>query len=329
MIDKLYFTLLNIYKNRFRELTFKDASAFYIPLIIYFLSIIKIYSGNFPSFPQLNIVPYFLIGFSFYFCVFVNNRKDLELLNLIFGKNWSYFIVFLDLLIINSLQIIICIKTNEFNSLISTFTFIFFFTFYKNITRSPFLKSLLLPLNALLITQLRKYKFIYVLIIITYYLAYQGLAESNLNLFIIINIGLILILFDTISKPDQIEYFVFSRMSNKSYIIKNELAFLTDCFKFLVPILLISLFTQPIYSLYSILTLTVIPCVFPLKYINYNQRIILSISSLIICGFCLYVFMEKSFWILLSIIPLSYILHLFAFRKFTKERIQSDSEFYL
>ena len=331
MIEKLYITLLTIYKNRIRELTFKDASAFYIPLIVYFLSIYKIYEGTFPSFPQFDFTSYILIAFSFTFCIHINNRKDIDLLKLLFGNKWSYVVIFLDLLLVNLIQLFICIKTNQHIALYTTLASIIFFTFYKNKVNTPLFKSFIHPLSALLKTQLRMYKSIYILIVICYYLAYQGLIESNQNLFIVSLIGLIYILFLTISNPEKLEYFVLSKLNNKIYILKGEFVFLIDYSKFVLPIFVISLFIQPLYSLYIVYSIGLIPCLYPLKYINYNHKIILGFTSFFVSIFLIKILIDYSnnYWLILSPIPLSYILHRIAFRKFTKEQIQNDTEFYL
>lgn len=331
MIDKIYLTLATIYKNRFRELTYKDASAFYIPLLAYLFAIYKIYIDEFPSFPQLNLVPYFLVIFSISFCVHINNRKDIGLLNLLFTKKYTYFILFLDLVIANLLQLSICLKINRSDILLTTFGSIIFFTFYKNKVNSPLFKSFIQPLNASLKTQLRRYKFIYIAILICYYLAYQGLIVENKNLFIIAILTLIYILFEAISKTEKLEYFIFSNFNQRQYILRNELAFFIDNCLFLIPILILSIIYQPNYNLTFFIALSTIPCLFPLKYIYYNRKIVLAFTSLGILIFSSIILLSDSidYWLIASIIPLAFILHLIAFRKFTKEKIQDNIDFYL
>lgn len=331
MIEKLYITLAVIYKNRYRELTYKDKSAFYIPLLAYLFAIYKIYIEEFPSFPRLDLVPYFLASFSFSFCIIINNRKDNNLLNLIFTKKYTYFILFLDLLISNTLQLLICIKINRLDILLITLGCITFFTFYKNKVNSPLFKSFIQPLNILLKTQLRRYKFIYILIIICYYLAYQGLIVENKNLFIIAILAIIYILFDAVSKTEKLEYFIFSNYNQRQYILKNEFAFLIDSCIFLIPILILSIIYQPNYNLNLFITLLTIPCLFPLKYIYFNRKIVLAFTSLGILIFNSIILSNDTidYWLIISIIPLVFILHLIAFRKFTKEKIQDNIELYL
>ena len=53
-------------------------------------------------------------------------------------------------------------------------------------------------------------------------------------------------------------------------------------------------------------------------------------SSLIILIFLAAILNDEIDWVLLiSFIPIAIILHIISFRKFTKEKISSDSEFYL
>ncbi len=328
MIEKIFWTLKVIYTNRLRELTFKDSSAFYISLIIFLFAIYKIFIGEFSSFPMLNLIPYFIILCSLTFSAYINNRKDINLLKLIFNNTIVFFICIIDLLIVNSLLIIVSVKEKYFYSLYSIIGIILLFTFYRNKTNTTIFKSFLQPLSVLLKTQLRKNKYIYLLIIITYYLVYQGIIVDNRNLYIIALVGIIYILFDITSKNEKIIYFIFSKYTNKEYIIKNELSFIYDALKFISPIIVGTLIINPIYVFDILISLLVIPSIYPLKYIYINKKLQLAISTSLILIFIIFVLIDiyNNYWMLTIFLPISYVLHTISFKVFTKNKVQNFIE---
>lgn len=324
MIKKIFWTLKIIYTNRLRELTFKDSSAFYVPLIIFLFAIYKIFIGEFPSFPMLNLTPYFIILCSFTFSAFINNRKDLNLLKLLFNNNIIFLICSIDLFLVNSLLIIVSIKERDSFSLYSIIGIILLFTFYRSRINTTVFKSFLQPLSVLLKTQLRKNKYVYILLIVLYYLVYQGLIVDNRNLYIIAVVSLISILFDITSKNEKIVYFIFSKYTNKEYIIKNELSFIYDSLKFIIPIIIGTIIFNPVYILDVLISLLVIPSIYPLKYIYFNKKLKLAISTGFITLLVIFLLIDTyDKYISITILILfNYILHNIAFKLFTKDKLQ-------
>ncbi|MEG0930053.1 hypothetical protein, partial [Algoriella sp.] len=181
------------------------------------------------------------------------------------------------------------------------------------------------------IVNYRRFKINYLVLIGIYYVAYQGLIESNRNLFLGCVLAVIIISFFNVQKTEKLDYFILSKLTNKQYIIRNELDFFMNCLLLISPCLVLSLFFQIDYFLFGLIGLLIIPSLFPLKYILLNYSLPLTMSSsLIILIFLAAILNDEIDWILLiSFVPISIILHIISFRKFTKEKISNNSEFYL
>ena len=143
-------------------------------------------------------------------------------------------------------------------------------------------------------------------------------------------IGIIILLLLNSQKTEKLDYFIHSKLSNKQYIIKNETAFLQNCIFLIFPNLVLALVVQPIFFLYGVMCLLLIPSTFPIKYIFINHLFPIGmISMLVIVYFFSIVQDQIDWWMLSTIVPISYIVHIIAFKKFTKEKISTNSEFYL
>lgn len=330
-MDKILYTLRVIYINRFRQLTYNDSSAFWLPLILYFIMIFKMLNGSFPNFPAFDYKEYILLFFSFMASQFVNIRKDWGLLNGLFYEKKVYLIYFIDLFLINILNIIVAIYLGWIVSLCIIISLILFFTFFQAKPNQPFLKLPLQRLDVLNIIQLRRFKINYLFFIGAYYISYQGVIENNLNLFLVSIIGIFVILLGYIQKTEKLAIFIGSKWTNKNYILKNEIDFGLNYFLIISPCLLLAIIYNSSYFMYGISCLGIVLITFPIKYIFINQQVPIGlVSMLFVCFFLTIILNEKVDWVLyLSIFPMSFILHLIAFRKFTKEKISSDSEFYL
>lgn len=330
-MDKILYTLKIIYINRFRQLTYNDSSKFWIPFILYFVIIFKILNGSFPSFPAFDYKEYLVLFFSFMASQQVNIRKDFGLLKGLFNPRKTYLIYLIDLILVNVFNIIVAIHFGWMISLAVIFALILFFTFYNGKIGKPMVKNRLRILDVLTIVQLRRFKINYLIFIGAYYISYQGLIENNLNLFLVSIVGILFLLLGNIQKTEKLAYFISSKLSNKQYILKNEIDFSLNSLLFILPCLIMALFLNPTYFGYGISCLGAIIITFPIKYIFINHQFPIGLlSMLIVCFFLTIILNEKVDWLLyLSIFPISFILHLIAFRKFTKERITGDSGFYL
>lgn len=330
-MNKLNHTLQIIYKNRYRKLIHKDASFFWVILVVYFFILIKLVNGTSNIFPMFDFTPYLLGYFIFTTCQYINNRTDWEILYNPFSKRKIYLIYFLDLLISNSVTIAVTIYLKQYNVIYFSTLVILFFTFYKEQKGKIRFKLPFQKINALLITNYRRYKINSIIILLATYLAYQGLTENNKNLFTISFFSIIYINYGLIMKPEKLEYFLFSKLSNKQYILKNELSFIIDCILTTTPCILLTLFIQPSFMLELSICFLFIPLIFPIKYIFINYSVPLAFASIgIIILFLTGIMNDEIDWsIIISIFPVSIFLHVISFRKFTKQIIRNDTEFYL
>ena len=157
------------------------------------------------------------------------------------------------------------------------------------------------------------------------------MIEDNLNLFLVSIIGIFAILFGYVQKTEKLAFFVGSKLSNRNYIIKNEIDFSLNYLIIISPCLILAALLNASYFIYGISCLSVVLITYPIKYIFINKQVQIGlISFLSICFFLTIILNEKVDWFLyLSIFPLSFILHMIAFRKFTKEKITADTEFYM
>lgn len=329
-MDNFFYTLKIIYTNRFRQLTFKDSSAFWLPFLAYFLIIFKLINGSFPSFPTLDIKPYFVLIISLYICLLANQRSDWNLLNSLFDAKKTYFIYFIDLCLLNCINLFISVYFGWLNTFVIIFTVILFFTFYRSKINQPIFKIPFKILDISTILQLRRYKLHYLVFGILYYVAYQGIIEENRNLYIGCILGIIIIMLTHQQKTEKLEYFILSRLSNKKYILKTEFDFMINCFILILPCLLFSI-SKPIWLLYGIICLSLISIVFPIKYIFLNNQITISFTFLLLIFYFVSIMMNTEIDLLMlsAVVPLSIILHLIAFRKFTKEKLIKNSDVYL
>jgi len=245
-MDKILYTLKIIYINRFRQLTYNDSSKFWIPFILYFVIIFKILNGSFPSFPAFDYKEYLVLFFSFMASQQVNIRKDFGLLKGLFTPRKTYLIYLIDLILVNVFNIIVAIHFGWMISLAVIFAFILFFTFYNGKIGKPMVKNRLRILDVLTIVQLRRFKINYLIFIGAYYISYQGLIENNLNLFLVSIVGILFLLLGNIQKTEKLAYFISSKLSNKQYILKNEIDFSLNSLLFILPCLIMALFlNQP------------------------------------------------------------------------------------
>ena len=330
-MDKLIYTLKIIFINRYRQLTYKDQSAFWIPIIGYFILIFKIINGSFPTFPALDLTSYFVMIFVFSSSQFINNRNDHALLKSLFPTKTIYFLFFLEIILVNTFNIIALIVLKNYTFLCYSFIIFLFFTFYFQKDNQPKIKLPFKILDVLTIVNYRRFKINYLVLIGIYYVSYQGLIESNRNLFLGCVLAIIIISFFNVQKTEKLDYFILSKLTNKQYILRNELDFFMNCLLLISPCLVLSLFFQINYFLFGLIGLLIIPSLFPLKYILLNYSLPLTMSSsLIIFIFLAGILNDEIDWIILiCFVLIAFILHIISFRKFTKEKISSNSEFYL
>mgnify|MGYP003365261980 CR=1 FL=1 len=330
-MNKLNYTLQIIYKNRYRKLIHKDASFFWVILVVYFFILIKLVNRTSNIFPMFDFTPYLLGCFMFTTCQYINDRTDWEILCNPFNKRKVYFIYLLDLLISNSITIAVSIYLREYNVIYFSGFVILFFTFYSRQKGKIRFKFPFQKIDVLMITNYRRYKINSIIILLATYLAYQGLTENNKNLFTISFFSIIYINYGLIMKTEKLEYFLFSKLSNKQYILKNELSFIIDCLLTTIPCILLTLFIQPSFMLELSICFLFIPLIFPIKYIFINYSLPLAFSSGgIIILFLTGVMNDEIDWsIIISIFPVSIFLHIISFRKFTKQIIRNNTEFYL
>lgn len=178
-MNKLNYTLQIIYKNRYRKLIHKDASFFWVILVVYLFTLIKLINGSSNIFPLFDFTPYLLGYFIFTTCQYINNRTDWEILYNPYTKRKIYLIYLLDLLISNSVTIAVSIYLKEYNVIYFSTLVILFFTFYKEQKGKIRFKFPFQKINVLLITNYRRYKINSIIILLATYLAYQGLTENN------------------------------------------------------------------------------------------------------------------------------------------------------
>lgn len=328
-MDNFFEILRTIYLNRYRKLTFKDASAFWVILGAYLLLIYKIFNQTFPKFPQLDFTEYVIIYFSFAISNYVNERTDWELLRGFLSKTNVYFVYFIDLILANSLNLITSIYCGYDISSFSIIGLILFFTFYKIQSNKPRIYLPISNLDVLNKIGLRKNRFIYLILIICYYVIYQSLIKENRDLYMIISIVIIYIILEFTNTTEKLEYFLLSKLNTKQYILKNEFEFFKTSLIILIPSYILTIIFKTDYLIYGLLTLSCIPLCFPLKYINIGKRIPIALTQFLVLVLLLSIILNDEIDWILSIPFISIILHLISFRKFTKEKIQKEADYYL
>lgn len=281
-IKQLYVILKFININRYRLFSYKDYSKPIVLLFFYVLALKNLW--RYESIYSLYILFLLLISQ----CVYLQNRNDFEF----FKKKLKYpniiIIYFFDLFILNTpILFLISIKSFEFliYSIISIFIFSFLHNNYsiKKIPL-PFLKK-----DPVWTTYFRKNPFIFFILIILYYILYEGLVNQNYNLIIFSIIVLLIIILSVLNNREEIIFIKLSKLSIEKYLLKIIKIYLINSLIIFIPIvILLIVYNTLTFQICFLYTFSVIVLV-NLKYLFFNKELTHGISSF------LYIFLVAYF----------------------------------
>jgi hypothetical protein len=207
-----FYLLKYIYLNRFRKLTHSDSGPFYFFGILYLVSIYQIFLLE-DQYSLYIVLTFFLLqNISFL------QRDDFVFLRKQIGLNKSIFLVQIDLFLISIL--ILCVSIVKFHYLFLIELFLIIALPYTLLLRknsNTFIKTFSSK-DPLWLTHIRKKPWELLILLMVYYVQYQGLIAKNIGLF---NVALFAILYFMINVFSENEKLIYLKLSNKR--LKNHI----------------------------------------------------------------------------------------------------------
>ena len=270
-----------IYLDRYRKLTYGDSSKFYVFIFFYVVTLYQCVYSNF------EFIKYFLLWLVFFQSSIIMNRNDYLLLKTNLGGYKTYFIIVLDLILINLLVLIILPTKNVLFLFISIFCIVVYplilnFRKINNKTPLPFSTH-----DPIWIIYIRQKPWMIIILIIGYYIQFQALKNGNKNLFIISCYAVPFYVMNMFQEMrEKFIFFKFIKNSPTNHINSMIRAGFLNTIYFLIPTAIIIFYNGAYF--FEVILLMIPVCVFfvPLKYIFAHNVIlhnIFSIFSQFIC----------------------------------------------
>lgn len=285
-IKQLYIILRFININRYRLFSYKDYSKPFVILFFYVLALVNLWKSE--SVYSLYIL-FFLL---FLQCLYIQNRNDFEFLS----KHLNYYniiiIYFIDLFILN-IPILLIISTKSLELMIYSFIIVLISSFlYKNFSVKkiplPFLKT-----DPIWISPFRKNSAIFLVLILLYYITYQGLINYNYNLVIFSIIGILFFILSVINIREEIIFLKLSKLTIEMYLFKITIISLINSFILFIPIIMLLIIMGEINFKICFLYLFSAIILVNLKYVFFNKKITQSIVSSFYIFFISYLFNQN------------------------------------
>lgn len=277
MIKTLFNLLYLIYVNRYRKLTYKDESKFYILLFIYGI-----------GFYQLWVKDFEYKEMFFYILIItqttnVLQRRDYKLLKKQIGYFYTHILVFIDILIFNLPLIGYFLYSSIFHLMI----IIGGLLFTPLILNIPKIKSSHLRLfritDPLWSSHIRTKPWEYILLFFSLFLQYQGIINENEGLHLA---GLYIIYFlihQVYSEKESLYFYKFSKISYSTILLnlfKNNILYYLYL---LAPSLLMILFYYSVSYVINVIYFFISALLlFWIRYIFFRNNLLKSVVVFIL-----------------------------------------------
>jgi len=229
-------TLYYIYKNRWQRAVYRDASRGWIMLILYILALLFIGKSEIKYLVYLLLVMLFAQTTSLH-----TDRKDLHLLSRFYENRHLKLLLFTDYLLLN-LPVLLIILLKDMRLFVISFLFIFLISLTKISFQNKLTYLPLSNYDPLWKTYIRKYPFILLVFVASYYVHFQGIVNENYNL----SVGSYLAIpfvgaFSINGERDKLVFIKQSKLAEAEFLANLIKANIFNTFLFLIPHIIIDL----------------------------------------------------------------------------------------
>jgi hypothetical protein len=288
--------LFLVYLHRFRKLIYRDSSLFYFLCLLYILGVWKLLTYN------ETYSKFIFVIFIFIQTIILLERNDFILLKKQLGLIKAYLFIFLDLFYFNLIVLLCILFKGFFNHFILSLVLLALMPlllFLKKINyhfKLPFS-----TIDPLWINFIRRKPWILLILIIIYFIQYQGLENKNIGLFQITSFGIGYFVSQIYTEKEKLIYLKFSKKNIKIYLLESLKNNIINTLYISIPCLLLLVIYKisPIEFLFQIIFST--SFIFFIRYLFYRNNIIQGIFFFILLFLLFYLQKEISFVLYLII----------------------------
>jgi hypothetical protein len=271
-------TLYYIYKNRWQKAIYEDASRGWILLILYALAVIVLFQK------ESQYVIYFLLILIFVQTIGLHvDRRDYNLLSRFYPKNHLRLLLFLDNMLFNLPVLLVILLKNRLLFAVSI-VFIFLLSLTKLSFNNKLVYLPLLNQDPLWKTYIRKYPFVLILFLVSYYVNLQGILNDNPNLSLSSYFAVPLVGLFINSERDKLIFIKQAKISERAFLWNILKANVFNTFIFFLPHILIGIFNlnfEPLGIFLSVAFISGITCI---RYILFFNQVGFALISLALFG---------------------------------------------
>lgn len=288
--------LFLVYLHRFRKLTYGDSSLFYFLALFYILGVWKLCTYN-------EVYSKFIfLFFIFIQTLILLDRDDFILLKKQLGAIKSYLFICLDIFCLSFL-ILLCILLKGF---LPQFIFSLFLIglmplllFLKKI--NYYFKLPFSTIDPLWINFIRRKPWMLLILILIYFIQYQGLENKNIGLFQIISFGIGYFISQIYTEKEKLIYLKFSKKNIKTYLLESLKSNIINTFYLSIPsvLLLVIYKISPVEFIFQVIFST--SFIYFTRYLFYRNTILQGLFFFIQLLLLFYLQKEISFIIYLII----------------------------
>lgn len=260
--------LFLIYLNRFRKLTYGDSSPFYFLGIIYILGIWKLL-----NYDEIYSKILFVL-FLFVQNIILLERNDFLLLKKQFGSIKSYLFIISDLVFLNFIVLLCLLFKGFFMELLTVFALIILMPLLLFLKKINYHFKLPFSVNdPLWVSFIRRKPWMFVILIVTYFVQYQGLENKNIGLFQIASFGISYFVSQIYTEKEKLVYLKFSKKKIKTHLLETLKSNIINTLYLSIP----SVFLQIVYKTYPfeflLQTIFSTSFIFWIRYLFYMNKI--------------------------------------------------------
>jgi|GEM_PF-6515888 len=271
-------TLYYLYKNRWRQIAYGDASQGWMLAILYAFALLSLYRNK-----GEYTVYYALVVLFSQIIYFHTDRKDYNLLLRFYGKARMRLLLFADYFILNFPLLLIIFLKNKF-LVLPAITVLLLFTFLQKISfqKNNFIRLPLSVADPLWKTGFRKAPIIvFALLLLGYYVCLEGILNKNFKLAAISYFMVAFIGWMINGERDKLVFIKQSRLSTRKYLLNSMKANISHTLLLLLPYFIIGLYGWHFAfwaAFQAIIFIFIAVC---LRYIIFSNLLLFSLTALL------------------------------------------------
>mgnify|MGYP003615927941 CR=1 FL=1 len=270
-VNLLYY----IYLNRFREVDYYDKSKIYVLGLLYVIVLIFLYKNT----SDYSVYVLLFLSFSQISSIHLN-RKDINLLKKNLGNKYR-LLLSIDYFILNLPIFFVLLFKGDFLYAIASLSLLLL----VNVNKPNISSKTIIPfsiVDPLWVSFLRKYRYNYFFILLSYYIHYQGYSNNNENLMSFSYLIISFIILSINATREKLIFLKISPLTSERYLKNILFSDIINAIYLVSPILVFDICVSINLLVYGLIFLLLVSFIVWFRYIFFFQEILSSLCSLFI-----------------------------------------------